>query len=89
MPLSHLSIRAAVIASLGEITGVPAQRITERDDLVSQLGFDSLDAASCIVAVEQRLGAAVPDGHEAELAGVKTVGEMIARLVTIFGAEGA
>jgi acyl carrier protein len=84
MPMSRASIRAAVVDSLAEIVGLPAIQIAEGDHLVNQVGLDSLNAANCLVAVEQRLGARIPEGHEADLADVTTVGDLVDRLLVAF-----
>jgi acyl carrier protein len=87
MPFSRSRIRVAVIGALGEITRRPTDRMTDADALVEELGLDSLNMASFIVAVEERLGARVSDGDEAELVDAKTVGDILDRLERIFGPE--
>jgi acyl carrier protein len=84
MPPSRASIRAAVVESLVEIVGARAERIADDDHLVDQLGLDSLNTATCLVSVEQILGTRVPAGCEADLADLKTVGELVERLEAIF-----
>ena len=87
MSISRASIRTAVVESLSMLVGVDAARIADGDHLVKQLGLDSLNAASCVVEIEQRLGTRVPEGREGDLVDVTTVGELIDRLVGVFDDE--
>ena len=87
MPMSRSEVRAAVVASLAEIAGASRDRIADGDRLVEQLGLDSFTSAGCLVAVEERLGTRVPEGCEGALADVKTVGELVDRLMATLSAE--
>jgi acyl carrier protein len=87
MSISRTSIRTAVVESLGMLLGIDAAGIVDGDNLVKQLGLDSLNAANCVVEIEERLGTRVPEGREGELVDVTTVGELIDRLVAVFDDE--
>jgi acyl carrier protein len=81
------AIRVAVAAAIGELTGAAVDRIQDADDLVDDLGVDSMAAVSLLIAIEDRVGATVPDGSEGSLVGIRTVGELVNRLISIFALD--
>jgi acyl carrier protein len=82
--MNRASIRPAVAKALAEITGVPAQRISDTSDIVDDLGVDSMISVSLLVAIEDHVGCRVPDGSEGSLVGVRKVGELVDRLAIVF-----
>ncbi|HLK35569.1 MAG TPA: acyl carrier protein [Polyangiaceae bacterium] len=72
-------IRVVLVDTISALTGKAGRDISDGDDLVEDLGVDSLIAAKLLVEVEDRLGRQLPDGSEASLAGARTVGELVER----------
>jgi acyl carrier protein len=85
--LEQEAIRTAVVESIAQLTKSSAQGMSDDNDLVDDLGVDSLNAVNLLVAVEDRLGIMLPEGSEASLAGVRTVGELVARLGAAFALD--
>ena len=73
-------IRNAVVESIAELVGAQAQNVRNTDDLAEDLGVDSMHAVNLLMAVEDRLGVTLPEGSEASLVGVRTVGDLVERL---------
>jgi acyl carrier protein len=82
--MTRENVRAAVAAAIGELTGASVERIEDADDLMDDLGVDSMAAVSLLVAIEDHVGATVPDGAEGSLVGIRTVGELVDRLISVF-----
>lgn len=57
-----------------EILGVPADEVTPQALLREDLEADSLDFAELVMALEDRLGAVIPEGA---LKGVQTVADAV------------
>jgi acyl carrier protein len=81
------AIRAAVAAAIGELTGASIEKIADTDDLVDDLGVDSMASVSLLVAIEDRVGATIPDGSEGSLVGIRTVGDLVDRLISVFALD--
>jgi acyl carrier protein len=79
------SIRTAVAAAIGELTGYPPEKIRDADDLARDLGVDSMVAMRLLVAVESRLGTTLPDGFESRFVGIATVADLVERLGSVLG----
>lgn len=77
-------VRSAVVESLGEMLSRPIDSFAETDDLVNDLGLDSLNVVNLLGDIEHRLTMRFPDGREAELVGTKTVRDLVERLATVF-----
>lgn len=69
------TVRDALI----EYVDVPRESITEATDFVQDLHMNSYDFVSLVGQLEEVLGAEVPDD---DLAGISTVGELVAYLDT-------
>jgi acyl carrier protein len=80
----NTAIRPAVVDAIAELTGNPAAAISDEDDLVDDLDVDSMLAVNLLVAIEDRLGSALPDGCEGSLAATRTVGELVRCLAVAF-----
>jgi acyl carrier protein len=78
-------VRSAVISAVAEVTREPAGAIRDTHHLLNDLGVDSISAANLLVAIEERLSFRVPDGSEAQLVDVKSVGELVEVISTLFG----
>jgi acyl carrier protein len=76
-----------VAEAVGELTGIAVAQIADSDDLVEDLGVDSMAAVNLLVAIEDRVGVRVPDGDEGSLVGIRTVGNLVDRLMAIFALE--
>jgi acyl carrier protein len=81
------AVRTAVAEAVGELTGIAVAQIADSDDLVEDLGVDSMAAVNLLVAIEDRVGVRVPDGDEGSLVGIRTVGNLVDRLMAIFALE--
>jgi acyl carrier protein len=81
------SIRAAAADAIGELTGYAAEGIHDTDDLVRDLGVDSMVAVRLLVAIEDRVGSMLPDGCEGSLVGARTVAELVERLAIVFAVD--
>jgi acyl carrier protein len=80
-------VRNAAAEAIGELTGTAVEQIEDSDDLVEDLGVDSMASVSLLVAIEERVGATVPDGAEGSLVGIRTVGDLVDRLIGIFAVD--
>jgi acyl carrier protein len=80
-------IRAAVIASLAQLTGCAAGDISDSDVLIDDLGVDSLIVVNLLVAIEDRLDVQLPDGCEGSFVNIRTVGQLVHGFVTSLGAS--
>jgi acyl carrier protein len=79
-------LRTAVVESLAELTRCSAAQISDGDDLVEDLGVDSMAAINLIMAIEDRLGTTLPEGCESRLAGARTVADLTERLASVLTA---
>jgi acyl carrier protein len=82
------SIRNAVISSLAQLTGCIAAEISDRDDLVDDLGVDSMISVNLLLEVEDRLKARLPEGCEGSFVDVRTVGELVEKFESAFAQAG-
>ena len=62
---------------LAEVSGQDARRIGSDDDLVNELGLDSLAGLRLLAAVEKRFGIRFPDDHLAEIRTLKQLLDLI------------
>jgi acyl carrier protein len=85
--MTRASIRAAAADAIGELTGYSPEKINETDDLVRDLGVDSMVAVRLLVAIEDRIGTMLPDGSEGSLVGARTVAELVERLAVVFAVQ--
>jgi acyl carrier protein len=83
------AVRTAVAEAICELTGTAVEKIADTDDLVKDLGVDSMTSVNLLVAIEDRVGARVPDGAEGSLVGIRTVGDLVDRLIAVFALEAA
>jgi acyl carrier protein len=67
------SVSAALIEILRDDLNIDVSRVTQESRLVDDVGLDSVAFAVGMVAIEDRLGAAV---SEQELLGCDTVGDL-------------
>jgi acyl carrier protein len=67
------SVSAALIEILREDLNIDVSRVTQESRLVDDVGLDSVAFAVGMVAIEDKLGAAV---SEQELLGCDTVGDL-------------
>ena len=77
-------LRAAVAGAIGDLTGHSLDRISDADDLADDLGVDSMASVNLLVAIEDRVGTRIPDGAEGSLVGIRTVGDVVDRLVSLW-----
>jgi acyl carrier protein len=77
-------IRSAVIASLAQFTGRSAPDIRDTDNLIDDLGVDSLVAVNLLSTIEEKLGILLPEGSEGSLLDIWTVGDLVGRLSALF-----
>ena len=84
----HTLVRRAVIASLAQLTGCIADKISDCDDLTDDLGVDSVVSVNLLLAVEDRLEARLPEGCEGSFVNVRTVGELVGRFEAVFARDG-
>ena len=77
-------VRSAVVESLGEMLSRPIDSFADADDLVDDLGLDSLNVVNLLGDVEHRLMKRFPEGREAELVGIKTLRDLVERLAAVF-----
>lgn len=77
-------IRTAVTQCLAQLTGLPANRISDGDNLVEDLGVDSLVTVKFIGTVEEALGLPLPEGCDALLITARTVDQVVQRLYAAF-----
>ena len=81
--MRNTAIATAVVDSIAQLTGRSAHKISNTDNLVDDLGIDSLTATKLFSRIEGTLGIALPEGSEGSLVGIDTVGELIDRLGTL------
>jgi acyl carrier protein len=67
--------RQLILETIQELTNVPADEVQPSDDLVSDLGMDSVDAVELLLRVSTEFGV---DIDVDELEGVNTVGDVFA-----------
>jgi acyl carrier protein len=71
------SVRDVFIALVAEELDLDAEQVTDDATLEDDLGIDSLDQVSLVMALEERFGIKVPDDDAAEWT---TVGQVLAWL---------
>jgi acyl carrier protein len=81
-------VRNAVISSLAQLTGRIAAEISDKHDLVDDLGVDSLISVNMLTEVEDRLNTRLPDGSEGSFVNVRTVGELVQRFEIVLAQDG-
>ena len=81
-PAQGSGIAAAVARVLSESLGVAADRITPEARLIEDLEIDSLDRIELVFALESAFGIEIPD---AEIAAVRTVGDVSGRIEAALG----
>ncbi|HLA85193.1 MAG TPA: acyl carrier protein [Thermoguttaceae bacterium] len=59
---------------VAEQSDTPAERITERDHLINDLGCDSLDAIEIAMEVEEEFDVSIPDDSSEQF---QTVGQIV------------
>jgi acyl carrier protein len=77
-------LRVATVEAIAELTGCSANKISDTDDLVDDLGVDSMVAVNLVVAIEDRVRRTLSDGYESSLVDVRTVGSLVERLASAF-----
>lgn len=85
--MTRASIRTAVAQSIGQLTGYAPEKIRDTDDLIHDLGVDSMVAARLLVGVEDQLDTLLPEGWESSMAEVRTVAELVQCLALAFAVE--
>jgi acyl carrier protein len=83
--MSKISIRAAVIDCIEDLTGCSGSEITDGDVLVDDLGVDSFAGVNLLGSIEDKLGLQLPDGCEGRLVSIRTVGDLVDLLADILG----
>lgn len=68
------TVEARVVGVVSEVLKVPRQKITTETRFVEDLGADSLDLASMVLALEEEFDATLPDDRRLTL---KTVGSVV------------
>jgi acyl carrier protein len=81
------SLRVGVIESLAELTRRSVEGIVGSDELVKDLGIDSLMIANLLTTIEDHLGTFLPNGCEGSLVTVRTVDDLVDRLSEAFMIE--
>ena len=76
-------IRTGIIAAIAELVGRRADQISDKDNLIDDLGVDSRMAVSLLSSIEDRLELQLPEGSESGLVGIWTVGELVERLTSM------
>jgi acyl carrier protein len=88
--VSMLSLRASVVDAIGEVTGYSPEAIVDTNDIVDDLGVDSMASISLLLAIEDHVGVPLPDGCEGRLVGIRTVGDLVESLAAVYrGADPA
>jgi acyl carrier protein len=82
--MTPTTIRTGVIAAIAQLVGRRADQISDRDNLIDDLGVDSLIAVNLLRSIEDGLGVRLPEGSESSLVGIWTVGELVERLALLF-----
>ena len=80
-----VTIQGAVVTTIARLTGRGAADISETDDLVDDLGIDSVMTVDLLSRIEEELGVMLPEGSEGSLVGIWTVGELVGRLTMLLG----
>jgi acyl carrier protein len=73
----------STMRELAGLLRLEAREIVGSAHLARDLGVDSLNAADLIVAIEQRTGARIVEGREAEVANAERVDDLIGRLIQV------
>lgn len=81
-------VRQVVAIQLEVLAGVPVAAIGDDSRLLDDLGVDSFTAVSLLGRVEDALGQTLPEGTESNLAGVRTVGELVDVISTSLARRG-
>jgi acyl carrier protein len=79
-------IRAAVVSALSELGKVPVESISDSDNLMNDLGIDSMAAVNLLFSIEDKLGTALPPGCEGSLVGARTVSELTEQIADVLSA---
>ena len=82
--VSMLSLRASVVGAISELTGHSPEAIVDTNDIVDDLGVDSMASVSLLLAIEDHFGVALPDGCEGRLVGIRTVGDLVESLAAVY-----
>jgi acyl carrier protein len=77
MNIEKQAVRVAVVSSIADLLGEPVESIGESDNLVDDLGLDSVSAAQLLVAIESKLSWRVPEGSERQLMDATRVGDLV------------
>jgi acyl carrier protein len=80
-------VRSALVESIAELTRSSANRISDGDDLIEDLGVDSMVVVNLLMAIEDRLGVMLPEGSESSLIGARTVADLTERLIGVLGVD--
>jgi acyl carrier protein len=81
--MTQTTIRTGVIASIAQLIGRRPDQISDKDNLIDDLGVDSLIAVNLLSSIEARLAVRLPEGSESSLVGIWTVGELVERLTLV------
>jgi acyl carrier protein len=81
-------VRSALVDSIAELTRSSASRISDGDDLIEDLGVDSMVVVNLLMAIEDKLGVTLPEGSESSLVGARTVGDLSERLIGALEVDG-
>jgi acyl carrier protein len=76
-------VRSALVESIAELTRSSASRIGDGDDLVEDLGVDSMVVVNLLMTIEDNLGVRLPEGCESSLVGARTVADLTDRLMGV------
>ena len=68
-----MDTKERVIKILGEQLGINKTEIKEEQNLITDLGMDSLDTVEVIMSLEKEFGIKIPDGEVSNLATVKDI----------------
>jgi acyl carrier protein len=79
MAMSEQDLQRRLRTVLGEVSRQDLSRTGPDDDLVRELGLDSLAALRLLAAVEKRFGVRFPDARLAEFHTLRQLGEFVAR----------
>jgi acyl carrier protein len=72
------SIEQRVIRVVSEVLKVPREEVTPQTRFIDDLGADSLDFATLVMALEDEFAIEVPDDQDANLTTIAAVVEAIA-----------
>ena len=87
--MAYNRVRSALVESIAELTRSSANRISDGDDLIEDLGVDSMVVANLLMAIEDKLGVKLPSGSESSLVGARTVGDLTERLSASLEVDGS